>query len=74
MAEPFTCSCGTQTRQPYLVNGNLMCVLCTDRIAPRLVNAKSARDWQTFISSNGRTPTKPGYRARWRDDELEEPA
>jgi len=50
MARPFACSCGRLTREPYLVNGQLMCVLCAEQVAPHLVDARTVRDWQAFIS------------------------
>jgi len=67
VGKPFTCFCGTKTRNPYLVNGELMCVICADRVAPRLVSAKTARDWQSFVASNHHVPMS--YRPRWRDQE-----
>lgn len=69
MAEPFTCSCGMRTREPLLINGEKLCALCVERIAPFLVSRKASRDWREWTASNHRVPSRPGYRARWRDND-----
>ena len=69
MSHPFQCSCGMKTRQPYLVNGQLLCVLCTENVAPRLVSTRTSKDWKEFTRSEHKVPSRPGYRARWRDEE-----
>jgi len=65
--QPLTCSCGIKTREPFLVNGELLCALCADKIAPRLVTSRAARNWQSFVQGNRVVPTRPGYRNHWRD-------
>lgn len=69
MSQPFECLCGMKTRSPFLVNGQVMCVMCAENIAPRLVSAKTNRDWKEFTQSSHRLPTRPGYRARWNDED-----
>lgn len=50
-----------------MVNGQLLCVMCTDAISPRLVSTRAARSWKEFTSTGKRVPTRPGYRTRWSD-------
>ena len=69
MSEPFTCYCGLKTREPFLINGLMLCALCADKIAPRLVDTRAARNWQAFVQSNHAIPTRPGYRSRWKDED-----
>lgn len=66
--EPFTCSCGIKTREPFLVNGELVCVICADKSAPRLVNSRTTRNWQQFQNEARSTP-RAGFRNRWASDE-----
>jgi hypothetical protein len=69
MAQPFRCDCGMRTNQPYLINGEKLCVVCAEQIAPRLVSRHVKRNWQEFTQSNHLVPTRPGYRSRWDDDD-----
>ena len=66
---PFTCSCGMKTREPFLVGGELLCVICADKLSPRLVTKRAERNWHAFQNMNRSVPTRPGYRARWTDDD-----
>lgn len=58
-----------KTREPFLVGGELLCVICADKIAPRIVTKRAERNWQEFQNYSRMLPTKPGYRNRWVDDE-----
>lgn len=69
MAEPFTCSCGIRTREPFLVNGEKLCTICVEQLAPRLVSRRAAANWQEFTYGNRKVPSRPSYRARWRDED-----
>lgn len=69
MAAPFTCSCGIKTRQPFYVNGEMLCTICAEAIAPRLVTKRAVHDWQEFTRSNHQVPTRPSYRARWSEED-----
>ena len=67
--QPFDCSCGVKTRDPFLVNGKLMCVMCAENIAPRLVTSRTSRNWREFTQSSHKVPSRPGYRARWNNED-----
>ena len=67
--QPFECFCGMKTREPFLVNGQLMCVMCAENIAPRLVNSRTSKNWKEFTQSNHKAPSRPSYRARWNDED-----
>jgi len=69
MQRPFECSCGVKTTQPFMINGQVMCVMCAENIAPRLVSAKTSRDWKEFTRSAHKVPTRPSYRARWSNED-----
>lgn len=47
----YTCECGVRTREPFKVNGTLMCALCAERVAPRLVDMRAARSWRQFVDA-----------------------
>lgn len=70
MDQVFACSCGIKTRNPYYINGAVLCVMCADRVAPRLVSHRVSADWRTFTTDGRRVPTTPGYRARWQDHDV----
>ena len=52
-----------------MVGGELLCVICADKVSPRLVTKRAERNWQEFQNYSRMVPTKPGYRNRWVDDE-----
>jgi hypothetical protein len=58
---PFKCACGLQTRQPFYVNGEMMCAVCTERAAPRLVYQRTVKDWAQFQNESRTVPRRP----RW---------
>lgn len=57
--KPVTCSAckRIKTTQPFLVNGNLLCTLCVEEIAPRLVHRRAVANWRDFTNSNRSVPT-----------------
>jgi len=63
--EPFTCSCGIKTREPFIINGIKMCTVCAEQIAPRLVDSRTAASWKAFTDASHRIPTVPGYKKRY---------
>ncbi len=48
----FTCSCGTRTTAPFLVNGQWLCTLCAEDAYPGLVSSRARKDWNDFVSEN----------------------
>jgi len=62
--EPFECFCGIKTREPFLINGQKMCTVCAEKVAPRLVDKRTATSWKAFTDASHRIPTMPGYRVR----------
>lgn len=69
MSEPFTCSCGMKTRQPFKIGGEMLCALCVEQIAPQLVTHRAARNWQQWTRESHHVPTRPGYQPRWKDED-----
>jgi hypothetical protein len=69
MAAPYQCECGLRTRAPFMINGELMCAVCAEKVAPRLVNQRTARNWFEFQNASRMGPTRPGYRARWTESD-----
>jgi hypothetical protein len=45
----------------------MLCAICTENVAPRLVNQRAARSWAEFSANGRKVPTTPGFRARLRE-------
>lgn len=49
MSAAITCHCGLRTKEPFLVNGDVLCAVCAEKLAPALVASK-AKTWHQFYS------------------------
>ena len=45
---PFICSCGTKTKEPYVIRGVTMCVLCAEVAAPDVVERRERQAARQF--------------------------
>ncbi len=54
-----TCSCGLRTTEPYLINGEKLCAVCAEQVAPRIVSARAARNWTEYAQSQRRATMMP---------------
>lgn len=59
--KPFKCECGLLTREPFYVNGELLCAICAERAAPRIVQQRTVSNWTKFQNESRTVPRK----ARW---------
>ena len=57
MSEPFTCDCGVKTREPFMIDGRLMCTVCAEAIAPRIVSSRAVSNWSQFQTGQRRVPS-----------------
>jgi hypothetical protein len=49
------------TREPFYVNGEMLCAICAERAAPRLVQQRTVSNWTKFQNESRTVPRK----ARW---------
>jgi hypothetical protein len=69
MGAVFTCSCGMKTTSPFLINGEKLCTMCAESVAPRIVSSRAAHNWEEFTSTKRRMAHLPRSRyARSRDE------
>lgn len=63
----ITCSCGLRTTEPYLVNGEKLCAVCAEKVAPRFVSERAARNWAEYASGQRRQAHLPKskYAREW---------
>lgn len=48
MSEPFRCSCGRATREPFVWHGGVYCAVCMEQINPEIVDARERANYSKF--------------------------